>query len=482
MTVVTRSRLSLALLVLAACNTEPAPTTSAATPTPAKPPAQAETAPPATPKPAIDDAEARALLTRWLDAQNKGDFAAYEKLYATRAYGEKRAGPRLYKFDRKGWLKDRQRMFARPMSVGAENVQTKPGLGTTTLSFEQTFAQASFQDRGQKRITLVREQGEVRISTELMLASQVTTEDNRVAEDFFFVVHVAGRPYAVLERGVARSLGTGAGDKPFVSEKTGTYVVLQATTGLSPAQSALSGKPLRVVGRDGATCDGKVAGLKLMAAIVPHFGMVQAWQGTLEPETPGPKASDAEIAQSVLDSVWETDLALVGAIEGCDGEFAVSPTRAVRVYAPSAPSAQLEAQARDTLLSSPAFRAAQQEFVKAGKDDDSLDTTQNWPEAVTTRSFGTGSSILSVHAHRGDGCDSYTDNLTVLYREQQGKLTELSAGRPTPMPSLVLDLDEDQVLELVMGDGEYDRDLVRFSQGKPAVLKGVPTSFLDCGC
>jgi len=481
MTVATRPRLSLALLVLAACNPAPAPTESV--PAPAKAPeAQVEIAARAEPKPVIDDTEARALLTRWLDAQNKGDFATYEKLYATRAYGEKRAGPRLYKFDRKGWLKDRQRMFARPMSVGAENVQTKAGIGTTTLSFEQTFSQASFQDRGQKRITLVRERGEARISTELMLASQVSTEDTRAADDFFFVVHVAGRAYVVLERGIARSLGTGAPEKPFISEKTGTYVVLQATTGLSPSQSAFSGKPLRVVGRDGAICNGKVAGLKLMAAIVPHFGMVQAWQGTLEPDHPGPKASEAEIAQSVLDSVWDTDLALVGAIEGCDGEFAVSPARAVRVYSPAAPSAALESQVRDTLLSSQGFRDAQREFVRAGKDDDSLDTKQNWPEAVTTRSFGSDATLLSVHAHRGDGCDSYTENLTVLYRQQAGRLTELGAARPTPMPSLVVDLDEDQVLELVMGEGEYDRDLVRFSQGKPVVLKGVPTSFLDCGC
>ena len=40
-------------------------------------------------------ADARAVVQRWLEAQNQGDFAAYEKLYAPRFTGVRRSGPRV---------------------------------------------------------------------------------------------------------------------------------------------------------------------------------------------------------------------------------------------------------------------------------------------------------------------------------------------------------------------------------------------------
>ena len=56
---------------------------------------------------AAPDDVVQAVIDAWLAAQNGGDFAAYQALYADKMEGVKRVGPRTWRFDRKGWLADR---------------------------------------------------------------------------------------------------------------------------------------------------------------------------------------------------------------------------------------------------------------------------------------------------------------------------------------------------------------------------------------
>lgn len=51
-----------------------------------------------------NEAAGRALLDAWLAAQNAGDFAAYEALYAQRFTGIKRVDARSQRFDRSGFV------------------------------------------------------------------------------------------------------------------------------------------------------------------------------------------------------------------------------------------------------------------------------------------------------------------------------------------------------------------------------------------
>ena len=96
------------------------------------------------------------LLAAWLAAQNAGDFAAYQGLYAEKMEGVKRVGPRTWRFDRKGWLADRERMFKRPMTVAARDVQISGSAQTPTIELVQTFKQGTFSDEGPKRMVLTR--------------------------------------------------------------------------------------------------------------------------------------------------------------------------------------------------------------------------------------------------------------------------------------------------------------------------------------
>src|SRR6188508_2393751 len=66
---------------------------------------------------------ARGFLERWLDAQNAGEFDAYQKMYADDFRGVRRSGPRSSTFDRNSWLEDRRRMFQKKMTVEAKNVR-----------------------------------------------------------------------------------------------------------------------------------------------------------------------------------------------------------------------------------------------------------------------------------------------------------------------------------------------------------------------
>src|SRR5690606_40600880 len=58
----------------------------------------------------------------WLAAQNQGDFAAYQAMYAARFSGVRRSGAVTAAFDRAGWMKDRAGMFKRAMRVEVTGV------------------------------------------------------------------------------------------------------------------------------------------------------------------------------------------------------------------------------------------------------------------------------------------------------------------------------------------------------------------------
>ena len=141
----------------------------------------------------------------WAKAQNGGDFASYEKLYAARFTGTKRAGARTQRFDRAGWMEDRKAMFAKPFSVTVADVRVHPSEDTAVVEFTQSFASATFRDSGPKRLVLARE-GDLKIATEEMLSSSFTGETKKAdvvdPADFGFVAKLSDGPGLVLSRDV----------------------------------------------------------------------------------------------------------------------------------------------------------------------------------------------------------------------------------------------------------------------------------------
>ena len=127
------------------------------------------------PKNPPDEAAVRVLIGRWLDAQNKGDFAAYSALYTPSFHGIRRSLGRTVVLDYQGWLRDRGRMFKKPMKVAATDVQiarTAPASGLLRATFVQEFSSGNYADRGRKQIDVAAIGGALVIAREELLESE----------------------------------------------------------------------------------------------------------------------------------------------------------------------------------------------------------------------------------------------------------------------------------------------------------------------
>ena len=484
--------LSLVLsLLVAACERSAAPAPTAPAPPSAKsvePAAASGQGAKAGAPAAIDEALARNVLTRWLEAQNAGDFAAYQALYATRMYGEKRAGSRTYTFDRKGWLADRARMFEKPMSVAVEDTQVHSDALTATLTFVQTFRQGNFNDRGPKRMTLVREGDALRISTEIMESSTLAKQHAQLAEHFYFVVKIAGKSYAVLQQGVPHAYGRGEPSAPVRDPETGTWVTLQDVGTLPAPASALRSSPLRVYDARGASCEATVKELKLMAAVIPHFGTVMSWEGSVNaqgesvPEGKRVPTEPAIIARALMEEVNAEHLSLVGELSSCEGVFATAPDRKVTVFAPEQPDADTRSRAEAALRALPGYKRSRADYQKAMREIGEA-AAEDWPLETDVRGFGPGARFVAVGARRRGGCSEYEDSLTAILRHEGDELTPVVSARHAEVPWMVIDLDDDGVLELITGSQHLaERQLERFERDAPEIVSIVPVSFHDCGC
>lgn len=172
--VVMLGALAIARPALADRDRAPAPPAA-----PAGPPASPPVGPPASPPVSPTEAAARALLDRWLAAQNQGRFEDYAALYAPGFTGVKRVGKTVKAMDRAAWLKDRKAMFKARLDVAARDLVIAPAAaGAATgavLTFTQTWISGSFGDVGPKRLVLDATQTHI-VSEELLTSRPLLTE------------------------------------------------------------------------------------------------------------------------------------------------------------------------------------------------------------------------------------------------------------------------------------------------------------------
>jgi ketosteroid isomerase-like protein len=163
------------MILLAACGEGK----RADAPAAAKPVEVAAPTPPApTPRP---EAGAAQLVDRWVAAQNAGDFEAYIALYADDFTGVRRsADDQPRRFDRAGWAADRKKMFAKgKMEVAVEDRKLEPGADDTfRFTFVQRYRRGTFEDHGEKALTVSVAGGVPRIVHEEMLWARPGWEDS----------------------------------------------------------------------------------------------------------------------------------------------------------------------------------------------------------------------------------------------------------------------------------------------------------------
>jgi hypothetical protein len=422
---------------------------------------------------ASDAAEARALVDQWLAAQNQGNFAAYEKLYAARFTGVRRSGPRTVRLDRAGWMKDRTRMFAKPMVVSIESLKIAASPALSRATFVQKWASGSYSDAGDKQLVLVRESGALRISEEELLASRVEKRA-RSTELPPFVWVIGGRLRIVDD--ADEKWGKGApeliDEEPILATKKLAKIPDEARGWL--------GEKVRLYTRDGSTCEAKVTGLELASLAVAHFSKRQEWS----------EQRKADAAKDAWELGEKTVLATLDA--ACEDALWARPAKlpAPAVVAGEDARAPTRASALKAFRALPAYQKIQQSWIEEEKKRDKKYWDQLDDASVKVFDATIGgkpATLVSVTAQHFDGCADWQGALWALYRLEAGKLKLINdPGDSTLTPLYAVDLDGDGTVELIgsalANDFGSSASRILFVDGKVHEIEPLRVPFYDCPC
>ena len=374
---------------------------------PAAPPAPASAATPTTPPvkpappPAIGEDRARALLDQWLAAQNRGDFAAYEALYAARFEGVKRVGERVRRFARAGWMADRKRMFGKPMEVEAREPAFATTATTAEVRFVQRWRSGTFEDLGPKRLFLVADGDALKIAREEMLASELVAQPAADDEStgFGFLVDIGSKTFMVLDAPVPDEHGA----PRLESVEAGIYTATATVTDAALGDAATRWKKIKI--RTDQDCETQLVGFRLMAREVPHFGTVQTWRGQFdsdgnmvdEKDQAQYRTSDEDIAASVFTS---GHVAVIAELAACTGLHAQPADRPAPVDGEPLTDPAMEKKARAAFARLPEVVEAQREFENQGGKG------SWWPEKLAVALFKhpelrPGAGLGGIRARRG---------------------------------------------------------------------------------
>lgn len=433
--------------------------------------------------------EAEALLASWARAQNEGKLDDYEKLYASRFTGTKRAGSRTTRFDRAGWLEDRRAIFARPFTVTIRDPQVVASPDSAVIEFTQAFSTPTFQDEGKKRLVLTRE-GALKIASEEMLSSSLGVSAAEVTKNepsqFSFVVQLARGYGIIVDHGVDQRAVSGG------VEGIGNKQVERAlsTPLLAPKWREWVGKSFDLYGEHGKTCSAKVVGFSALASVTPHFGTFSLLRERNE------GVPDLEHGLALWQLSENAGRYLVARLEpqNCKDplfarESSLSPPRIWKTRAPSPEETiRLKAAAR----SQTTHRSLQKLYTELTQQTTPWDELGQQYEKLAIFEDGEGRAYWSASlvGRAGGACNGeFFQDLWLLFKQQGQELILVSAapeahvsspdGRLEDLlsPNLAFDLEGDGIPELVS-----PTDFFRSESGKIRAVWNISPGYFDCPC
>lgn len=429
--------------------------------------------------PALEERGVKSLVDAWLAAQNDGDFAAYERLYAPRFTGVKRAGQRETTYDREGWLADRKSMFTRPMRVDAGKIELSVTPGGASAELEQTWSSATYRDVGVKRLVIVPTPAGARIAREEMVSSEVAGEEARPTSLDVVAMHRDG---LVLSASPDETWATG----PYRADSARRVVQRDVDETKLPALvSAWKGRAVRTFSHDGGTCDAKVSGFALRAEVVPHFGMENHWRG-MDGE---PAASVQQVAEDVWKMAENGGRVLIGKLEpGCAGSAWALPAdkRLPSVAKPVNATPELRAAALRAFRALPTHQAIQREFLREKAASGSWDLSE--PDALKLSVFESSSKpvLVSVSAKAGTGCGDFYGELSAVFEPKGRAGLELQLlDEPSALePIAAFDLHGDGSFQILFAPepASDERSLWRRHAKGASLTELFTIPYLDCPC
>lgn len=427
----------------------------------------------------LDEAALQAFLSRWLETQNRGKYADYAALYASKFLGVKRAGQREKRFAREGWLEDRQRMFQKPITVEALSAKFHAGVSSAEIDFTQRFATGSFADEGPKRLLVVREAGALKIAHEEMLASHQTSAPNPSLNSAFDLQLVLGLEtglYLVFEPEVelvsrAPAQLENQPDQPDVWNTTRALRDAE----VEPALRALKGKRMRL----DTGCVAQVERFVLLSRVDPHFGTEQAWDNRFEDQPNG-----ALTPQQTAEAAFELGERFVAAkLAGCsEGSYAQREESAAPVLAERVEDAALTARARAAFAKLPDVVADQKSFLS----DVEGARGKWWEPSLKLEIYRhpvSRQTLVSVSADLiGDGCSDFSAKQWAVFELRGKQLVALRTSSVDGTLSEVLDVNGDGRLEFLLRGGSFDTDARLLSPDPSGPETQLHFSYQDCPC
>lgn len=410
------------------------------------------------------EVDGRALLQRWLRAQNEGDFETYRTLYAERFTGTKRSEDRGRSYDHDGWLENRERMFRRPMTVTADEIVVEASARMVVMTFVQGWRSATYEDRGPKRIVAVRE-GVLRIVSEEMLRSDTRTPQALDLSRLMPVVPL-GRPHVLLSANAHPSWERGS---PRLEPKVdGVWSVSFETDGLPPELAARDGEEVDLVGAEGDVCQGTLGTPRVLLRTTPHWSIDGFWGGSIDREGEYHEAgvtppSDAVIAAQIPEHARRSrDGILVAPVEGCDeGLFATRRGANLALFEASpAPPAMVR-----HIRSQQEWRDTQTAWLQEWDDRGDEAPTSAWDDAPASQSVHEvwtheGRQVLTSVSSYPSGCGDFYGILAQVFEHGDAwnrvfveDHDVVFLQEPGVHPLAVVDVEGTGALTLVFRDG-----------------------------
>lgn len=425
--------------------------------------------------PRLDPAAVGAVVDAWLAAQNAGDFAAYEALYADRFGGVKRVGARTWRFDRAGWLADRRRMFEAPMKVELADRAIDVAAASAVVRFRQTFAQGKFKDTGDKQLVVVETPAGLKIAREEMLASTVVDGPGSAKASGFAVLDDGARWLVVGDgAGIATTgaLELGGGG-------TGFERSVRATPAdLGERWTRLVGQPVTVY-PSGARCT--IGGFRVLHLLTPHFGTGAEWGGDADGDGAPERASleGAALADAIVEAGGAAYL--VADIAGCKGgaQDVVGVIGTPAAVWPKLDAPDLAERATAAFRALDEYQALQRDFAQADGGGGPWTGADGGEVLAEVWAAPDGARWAVVAARAGAGCGDFGGELAALFA-LDGKGAREVAVLPVgagPLARILVDTNRDGRPELAAHAALWAWDGKRYAPAYELDL-----GYRDCGC
>lgn len=224
---------------------------------------------------ALPEKDIRAVVDKWLAAQNSGNFEDYKKLFAERFEGLKRVGSRQESFDRETWLADRAKMFERDFTVTVDDVQIAASGAAAVVQFVQTWTSATFQDKGPKRLIVARGKDGLQIAKEEMLQSNLAGQNSSKYKPDVRQFAFVWDDLLIVDE--LKSLTGVTGHPAPTSNNTTSRPVVARL--LPERERSLLEEEFVLYGTNGKLCTTRAKGFRVHVEVQPHFGQEQHWSG-----------------------------------------------------------------------------------------------------------------------------------------------------------------------------------------------------------